>query len=650
VVLAFGSLTIGEWVLGTTAAIHAYRDGGALLVGLIGFRFAPASLTGLFSYRLVERFRRERILTAVAIARTLCGLGVALSLWQRVPWVVPIGLVWLDAAAGSAYRPAQAALLPALVNTPGELIGATTLASNAKSVGQLLGALLGSIFVSFLPIGLAVGAAPVLYVLAAAATAGIHTSRRRTTVDVERSSRVRDRVSAGLSALFIDREATELTVLSAMRSMVRGLWIALGVVAAQTILGLGKAGFGYLMAAAMGGAGLSLLLTSRLARGRALVPWFAAGLVVCGVPIAVIGLAETGALAIGLMVVWGFGMAVADAVGQALLYRVVPSQEIGRASGVMESVKLLFTGAGSIVAPAILAGFAIRGALVAGGLFVPAAMILMVGVLRPSVLRRIQRRSERRTDVLEQLSKVPMFSPLRLEALEAVAVQLRPVEADAGTQIVTHRQRDDGGWYLVRTGTLEVIIDGFVVQRIGPGASFGELALLRDAPRTATVRAVTTVTLFKLDRRSFLEAVAGGEVDMIERAEAQAPADPAQLLAATPLLRGISRDALARLVSTAAPRDYTDDEVVTTRAERDDRYFVVLSGRAEASGDGWTQPLLPGDGFGEIAVLHDVPRTATVRAVGPTRLLVMSGNSLRDALGRSHGGAGNGAVTGPDAP
>jgi CRP-like cAMP-binding protein len=178
------------------------------------------------------------------------------------------------------------------------------------------------------------------------------------------------------------------------------------------------------------------------------------------------------------------------------------------------------------------------------------------------------------------------------------------------------------------------------------------MALLRGAARTATVRAVTPVSVLRLDRRSFFQAVAGGEVDDVTPFIPEAPSDPAELLRRTPLLREVGDAARARLLAVAAPTDYAPGEVITTRGERDDRYFVVLSGGAEASGDGWSQALHPGDGFGEIAVLHDVPRTATVRAVGPTRLLVMSGNALRGVVevqgGRVDPPEGSGSGSGSD--
>src|SRR5580692_2768301 len=140
VLAGFGAVTLGEWVLGTTVAIHAYAVSGALAVGFVGFRFVPAAAAGLWTTRLADHPQRERVLAVTAAARALATGGVAVALALNGPLAVVIGLVWIDAAAGSAYRPAQAALLPRLARSPGELTAATALASNVKSSGQIIGA------------------------------------------------------------------------------------------------------------------------------------------------------------------------------------------------------------------------------------------------------------------------------------------------------------------------------------------------------------------------------------------------------------------------------------------------------------------------------------------------------------------------------
>jgi MFS family permease len=99
-------------VLGTAVAISAYEEGGALAVGLVGFRFAPAALASLATALLGDRFGRRRVLTATALVRTGVAIAVAVAIAVGLPFAVVLALVWIDAAAGSAYRPAQAGLLP----------------------------------------------------------------------------------------------------------------------------------------------------------------------------------------------------------------------------------------------------------------------------------------------------------------------------------------------------------------------------------------------------------------------------------------------------------------------------------------------------------------------------------------------------------
>ena len=188
-------------------------------------------------------------------------------------------------------------------------------------------------------------------------------------------------------------------------------------------------------------------------------------------------------------------MSLADVGAQTLLNRIVPARSIGPVTGVMESGKLVFEGAGSLLAPALLAVVGVRGALFVAGGMLPVAV-----ALTRRAFARIDDRAVARVEVLELLEGVPLFDPLRVDALEGVAARLQTEHHGAGETIVRQGDPHADRWYLVGAGELTVEIDGFPVGVLERGSQFGERALLRDVARAATVRASTDVELYALSR------------------------------------------------------------------------------------------------------------------------------------------------------
>jgi CRP-like cAMP-binding protein len=631
IVGAFAAVTLGEWVLGTTVAVHAYTVGGALLVGLVGFRFLPAAVAGLFTAQFAETHRHARVLTATATARTALSAVIVISLALKLPFAVPLILVWLDAVAGSAYRPAQATLLPTLVHSPGEFAAATALTSNAKSSGQMFGALAGGLLVANAPIAAAVSVSTALYAISALATAGIRASAPPLRTRVGLAGRLA-RMRAGIVAIRSDREALEIVGYACLRSFNRGLWMSLGVVASITLLGLGRAGFGVLMAAAGAGALLAIPLSALLVGRRRLARLLALALVACGLLIAAIGAAAGGAPAIVFMLGWGTAMAISDVAGQAVLFRIVPPVSIARVTGLMESAKLVFEGGASLLAPLAVLLFGIRGALLfAGG---TVAVLVAAGA---RAFARIDSRALGRVEVLQLVAGVELFRHMRVDLLEGVVARLERLVVPEGSDVTRQGRHDDGGWYLIDTGRLAVLIDGFEVNELTRGDSFGELALLRERPRAATVRALTEVELLTLDRDAFLTAVSGGDIELSGAIGAGVTEtvtdDPVELLARVPLLAGVGRGRIAELARAASLREVAAAAPIVSEGESDDSYYLLLSGRARVfvAGEARSE-LLAGDGFGEIAVLHRVPRTATVVASEDCKLLAVAGAALRALL------------------
>jgi hypothetical protein len=215
VVAGFAAVTTGEWVLGTAAAIAAYATVGPLGVGLVGFRFVAAAAAGLFTSRVSAGRRRERVLTATALWRAAAACGATLCVGLGAPFALVVALVWIDAAIGSAYRPAQAALLPAVVRTPVQLTAAVTSTSNAKGRAQVLGALGGSVLVAAASSATALLVATALYLVAALQTAAI-----TSTAPAPRGSGVRV-LAGGVAALGRNIEASRIAAWSSVRSLLR---------------------------------------------------------------------------------------------------------------------------------------------------------------------------------------------------------------------------------------------------------------------------------------------------------------------------------------------------------------------------------------------------------------------------------------------
>ena len=185
-----------------------------------------------------------------------------------------------------------------------------------------------------------------------------------------------------------------------------------------------------------------------------------------------------------------------------MLQRLVPDEVLGRAFGVVESVYIAATGVGSLLAPLLVAGLGIRGTLVALG----AALALLALALWPLLAR-----FEAAAPVGERESahaRRSVLAPLAVATVENLAQHSQTVPIAQGETVI--REGDHGDrFYVIAEGEVEISTDGRLRRREAEGEFFGEIALLRDVARTATVVATRTGTLLALERDDFLAAVTG---------------------------------------------------------------------------------------------------------------------------------------------
>jgi hypothetical protein len=208
-------------------------------------------------------------------------------------------------------------------------------------------------------------------------------------------------------------------------------------------------------------------------------------------------------MAITLLAVAGLGRMLLDTSSHTLLQRVAPDRMLARIFGLLEGVHMGSLAIGSILAPALVAlGGEGTAFLVAG------AGMLVTGVAAWPALRRLDTVGAARQQDVDLLRGIPMFAPLGPAAIDRLACALVPVHAHPGSVVV---QQGDAGdhFYIVTSGRVGISVDGQEVREERAGESFGEIALLRSVPRTATVRAMEATEMVLLERGPFLEAITG---------------------------------------------------------------------------------------------------------------------------------------------
>jgi MFS family permease len=489
------------WIFIVTLSLYAYEHGGAGAVGLVWLiRTLPSVIAAPVGAVLGDRYPRERVLVGINLARTATIAAASAAAFAGAPVGIVYALGSLMGLLQSTFRPTQAALLPQLARTPEELTAANLVLTTVEGVGIFVGPAVGGLLLAAAGTDVVFGATAVVFLLSAFLLVGIR-GTRPAAAPRARVSFLRDAL-AGYGTVVRDARLRLVIGLYGAQTLVAGSLNVLIVVAALELLDLGKAGIGYLNSAVGvgsligGGVAIALIGRSRLASD------FGVGLVLLGVPIALIGVFPETAAALVLLGVVGVGTTIVDVAGVTLLQRGVRDEVLTRVMGVVQSVFVGTLGLGAVLAPVLISALDVRGALIATGLLLPVLAVLAWGPLR-------------RIDVavaaphaLQLLRQIPIFAPLPPTTVEELALHAVPLHAGAGDIVIRQGETGDR-FYVVVRGEAEVDVDGRPGETLRPGDSFGEIALLRDVPRTATVRARTDVELLALDRDEFLAAVTG---------------------------------------------------------------------------------------------------------------------------------------------
>jgi MFS family permease len=497
---AWAASVLAHWSYGIALAVFAYRDGGAAAVGLIGLvRFLPSAIASPFAAVLSDRFRRERVIVTAELSRAVLLAATTAVVVLDGPSALVYVLAAFVAVAYSAVRPAQAALLPSLAKTPQELTAANVTSSTIESLGVFGGPAIGGLLLAATSPDVVFGAAAGAFLVAALLVSRVHVAsepERR-----EAREGMLAEFAAGFVTLAHEKGLRVLVLLLVSQTLVAGALNVLLVVSALELLDLGEEGVGFLNSA-VGIGGLVGAVVSAALIGRRLTTNFLIGILLWGIPIGLIGVFPEPATALIFLALVGLGNTLVDVSAFTLLQRAVPDEVLARVFGAVQGLWVATIGIGAIVTPLLIAAVGIRGALMITGVFLPILATLFRGRLSQLDEVPVPERE------LALLHGIDLFAPLPAPTLESLARALIPVPLKAGEELF--RQGDIGDrYYIVADGVVEILVDGQVVRETGPGGYFGEIALLRDIPRTATVRAKNDVELLALDRDDFIAAVTG---------------------------------------------------------------------------------------------------------------------------------------------
>jgi MFS family permease len=271
----------------------------------------------------------------------------------------------------------------------------------------------------------------------------------------------------------------------------------------MSVLDMGEAGAGYLNSAFGAGGLVGAALTAGLVARRRLAPALSAGVLTAALALGFLGLFPTVVTAFALLAVAGMGRTVLDVTGRILLQRSAPPHVLADVFSMLESLMNVGLAFGSVIVPVLVGLSGARAALIGTG-------VIFLGILLLSWRRLGSLDAAASVPHVEirLLQAIPIFAPLPAPQLEGLARALVPEAAAAGT--VMMREGDVGEDYCaIAAGEVVVTKKGVEVARLTRGEGFGEIALIEDVPRTATVTTTRPTEVYRLAKEPFVLALTG---------------------------------------------------------------------------------------------------------------------------------------------
>jgi MFS family permease len=506
--LSFAGFSFAEQATWLAILVYAFDQGGVREAGVIAIvMLLGAVIVAPFAAFAGDRFRPGTALAGGFVVQASTMGATAAAMWADQPTLTYVAAT-IVAAAVTFTRPVVAALLPNVARRPSDLIAANVVIGVIADIGLFIGPLLAALILASASPAAVFAVFSVLLVGCAFMVTGLaeHDDRRLLAMD---AGALWTQVTGGLRALRRTPPVMAMVFVMGVGAMTGGVVDVLAVTFADVRLDGGGSEAGILIAGLGLGAVTGSLAASGLIGGARLTPFLGLSGVVLSVPFAV--LAGIGHLipAVALFALVGAGQSMLQVTGMVGIQRRAPGRLLARVVGVLESLQLLAMAAGSAAIAILVDVAGLRMGLVVVGIGV-------VGLFGGGIAWLVAVGGDQAPPpeaVMERLLADPVLSHLEVPAMERIASTAVQVSFPTSTTVIA--QGEPGvNYYLVLDGTLAVMQGERLLRHVGSGDAFGEVALLRDTPRTATVRCTSDAELLVVHRDDFLEAVTGHPVSL----------------------------------------------------------------------------------------------------------------------------------------
>ena len=512
--LALAGSMIGDWAYATAVAVWAYGVGGATAVGIwAAVRLSLMAVSAPFGAGFADKWPRKRVMIAADLIRAVLVSANAALLFAHAPAAPIFVLATLGSLLGTPFRAAQRSLMPALANHPEELTASNGTSSTIESLAFFVGPAIGATLIGFTDVATVFVFNVVTFLWSTAMVIGVHvpahpevddeTKKPAAEGEVEAKQSFIRETTAGFRTILHDKDLLVVTGEICAQTVIAGASAVFGVVMAVDILKSGPKGVGYLDSVLGVGAIIGGLLAISRASKRKLGQDMTLGVVLWSLPLVLVTIAPVPVAAFLVMALLGLANPLVDVNFDTIIQRITPDEVMGRVFGALEACLIGTMALGSLVMPLLLHLVGLRAAMAILGVAI--TLLAVAGLSR-------MRSLDARLGVpagLPLLQAIPMFAPLTAATVESLARSLIRVEVPAG-QVVLHEGDQSDRFFIIESGLVLVThADGQVLRHEGPGDFFGEIGLLRDVPRTATITAMDDTVLQALEREPFLEAVTG---------------------------------------------------------------------------------------------------------------------------------------------